>query len=103
MAEYIEREAIEYPYMTMSMWGINSATCKAYNEGVKAVEDAISAIPAADVVEVRHGRWEAVIGTRNSPKWGNNRVACSECRRSGYTRYSYCPNCGAKMDGKGEG
>ena len=52
MAEYIEREAIEYPYMTMSMWGINSATCKAYNEGVKAVEDYIASIPTADVVEV---------------------------------------------------
>ena len=52
MAEYIEREAIEYPYMTMTLWGLNNATCKAYNEGVKAAADAIAAMPAADVVEV---------------------------------------------------
>ena len=52
MATYIEREAIEYPYLYMSMWGLNSSTCKVYNEGVKAVHDVISAIPAADVVEV---------------------------------------------------
>ncbi len=50
MPEYIEREAIEYPYLYMSMWGLNSSTCKVYNEGVKAVHDVISAIPAADVV-----------------------------------------------------
>ena len=52
MAEYIEREAIEYPYMTMTLWGLNNATCKAYNEGVKAAADAIAAIPAADVEAV---------------------------------------------------
>lgn len=50
MAEYISREAIEFPYMTMSLWGLNADTCKAYNEGVKAAEDAVAAIPAADVV-----------------------------------------------------
>ena len=50
--EYIEREAIEYPYKTMSMWGLNSNECEAYNKGVKAVEDYIANLPAADVVEV---------------------------------------------------
>ena len=78
-------------------------TMEAVIDTFKKAKDLISALPTADVVEVRHGRWETVIGTRNSPKWGNNRVACSECRRSGYTRYAYCPHCGAKMDGKGEG
>lgn len=52
MPEYIEREAIEYPYMTMTLWGLNNATCKAYNEGVKAAADAIAAMPASDVVAV---------------------------------------------------
>lgn len=50
MSKYIDTEKIEYPYMTMSMWGLNSKDCHAYNEGVKAVEDRISALPAADVV-----------------------------------------------------
>ena len=51
MARYIDIEKAEYPYMSMSMWGINSKACKAYNEGVKATEDMITALPAADVVE----------------------------------------------------
>ena len=90
MAEYIEREALlKTDFMYEFVDPID----------VDIVKDIIENEPSADVVEVRHGRWEVVIGTRNSPKWGNNRVACSECRRSGYTRYSYCPNCGAKMDG----
>ena len=92
MAEYIEREDIEYPYMSMSMWGINSATCKAYNEGVKAVEDAISAMPTADVVEVRHGYWK---DNRNGT------FTCSVCGGNS-SKMDWCGRCGAKMDGKGD-
>lgn len=68
MAEYIDTEKIEYPYMTMSMWGLNSGDCHAYNEGVKAVEDRISAMPAADVVEVvrckdcKYSKYKPIIG-----------------------------------------
>lgn len=111
MAEYIERGSIEYPYMSMSMWGINSATCKAYNEGVKATEDAIKVMHTADVVEVRHGKW---LPSRN----GINPIRCDKCNMPalfvqeqdgfggfGFYRHpsNYCPNCGAKMGGKGEG
>lgn len=52
MARYIDVEKVEYPYMSMSMWGVNSKDCKAYNEGVKATEDMITALPTADVEEV---------------------------------------------------
>lgn len=47
-------------------------------------------IPAADVQEVRHGRWNWVDGVR-----------CSICNFKLQTTglASYCPNCGAKMDG----
>ena len=51
----------------------------------------------ADVVEVIHGEWES---------YPNNLYRrCSVCKREYYTelnRYkgNYCPNCGAKMDGK---
>lgn len=53
MAEYIERSKIVYPYMHEELWwGFNKSTSRVFNEGVKATEDAIAAIPAADVVEV---------------------------------------------------
>lgn len=49
---YVDIEKAEYPYMSMSMFGINSKDCRIYNEGVKATEDMIQALPTADVVEV---------------------------------------------------
>lgn len=53
--------------------------------------------PTADVVEVVHGYWEAY-PTRNYKR-------CSVCKTEYYKLYNgfkgnYCPNCGAKMDGK---
>ena len=59
---------------------------------------AIKGIPAADVAEVRHGRWEFL---------GPNRLikscmcgTCSVCHvRSVYiVNTAICPNCGAPMD-----
>ena len=64
--------------------------------------DALSAVPAADVAEVRHGRWEFL---------GPNRLikscmcgTCSVCHvRAVYiVNTAICPNCGARMDKEGE-
>ena len=57
----------------------------------------------ADVVEARHGRWE--VTEHNA----HLNVVCSNCNKEFYVykkgqyridRSDYCPNCGAKMDGK---
>ena len=62
--------------------------------------DALSAVPAADVAEVVHARWKRV-----RSNW-----YCTGCNK-GYritkgapmaSSFSYCPNCGAKMDGAAE-
>ena len=67
------------------------------NRTYKAVPNFIKMIneqEAADVQEVRHGRWKCVsIG----------RYACSLCGCEPWYEGSintmhYCPNCGAKMD-----
>lgn len=57
-------------------------------------------IPAADVVEVRHGRWTKELLFC--------KPVCSECGEPciglhgyDYELTNYCPNCGAKMDGDG--
>ena len=52
MPKYVDIEKAEFPYMSMSLRGVNSKDCKIYNEGVKAAEDMIQALPTADVVEV---------------------------------------------------
>ena len=60
-------------------------------------------INTADVAEVKHGEWIPVQYTY----FGLKRYECSECKDDEYwqKRYlehkeKYCPNCGAKMDGK---
>lgn len=86
MSEYIERSKIEYPYLGMSVWGMNKAVCKTYNEGVKAAEDAVAAVPAADVVEVKHGRWVLEAHSFYRDTFDESRelvvyitASCSEC------------------------
>ena len=50
---------------------------------------------AADVQEVRRGRW---IDAECYSEGCDDGYICSECRRITYrTRTPYCPNCGARM------
>lgn len=83
MAEYIEKEAVK----------------RLINNNFSGLLAAIDSIPAADVAPVVHGRW--VKHTRM-----HGFVYCSACRdvyldaewlKDG--KWTYCPNCGAKMDG----
>ena len=64
------------------------------SDGAMAMEIVASA-PAADVVPVRHGQW---IYDKKA-----QRPYCSVCKVYFYgatnSPMSYCPNCGAKMDG----
>lgn len=75
-----------------------TALMKKVHTGMNIIEvmQAIIDAPAADVVEVRHGRWERV-------DYGNGlyNYHCSSCRHipRENIRSNYCPNCGAKMDG----
>ncbi len=52
--------------------------------------------PTVDAVEVAHGRW--IFGTANHREY----MKCSECLKSQTPTgvFTYCPNCGAKMDGE---
>jgi rubrerythrin len=55
-----------------------------------------------DAVEVVHGRWiekEYV----DEPYGGYYLFHCSECGIPNARERNYCPNCGAKMDGDGNG
>lgn len=53
--------------------------------------------PAVDAEPVRHGKW--IYGSTLGHSW----MKCSECcvSQNGQTLcFSYCPNCGARMDEK---
>lgn len=70
-----------------------------------AAVEAVLSVPAADVAPVVHGRWISLTECSNAG------VYCSICHKKVYkedyawcnrknkVRSSYCPNCGAKMDG----
>lgn len=57
-----------------------------------SIADIINAQPAADVQEVRHGEWKERMSCSSS-------VKCSVCGNSHEYETTYCPNCGARMDG----
>lgn len=72
------------------------------------IEAMLSDLPAADVAEVMHGRWEEVdwvelephgLETIRTPKAG---LRCSRCsnvfKKELLWKDNYCPNCGACMD-----
>ena len=88
MTEYIERKrAIVDACNSLELYSFEYAK----------LEDALNKIPAADVAQVRHGRWE----------WDTEDIyRCSNCAEKshvkevmGHPEWDYCPNCGAKMDG----
>lgn len=92
--QYIEREAtIEFVKQnTPHFDGETTMEC---------VERSIRYAPTADVAEVKRGEW---IKEFYHPYWCS---CCKEiapldaCGESHY-KSNFCPNCGAKMDGKGK-
>ena len=89
MAEYIEKEyavdaVLDVYYDTPDI----DLSCEKF-------EAAIRKIPVADVAPVRHGKWEIVVGSN-----GKEYMVCTCCRISQDLTgvFTYCPNCGAKMD-----
>lgn len=68
------------------------ASLKAYIKGA----------PTEDIVEVKHGEWIKNVVEKD----GIHRPTfiCSECgkRRFVLADYNFCPNCGAKMDGRSD-
>lgn len=64
------------------------------------IAEYISMIPLADVALVRHGRWVTHSDRPDS-------LICSVCDCGfdmwKHEPHNYCPNCGAKMDGDGNG
>lgn len=90
--EYISREAA---VKAANEWV--SEACMAPVMRVSRLFDKLQKVPAADVAEVVHARWKRV-----RSNW-----YCTGCNK-GYritkgapmaSSFSYCPNCGAKMDG----
>ncbi|MDD6544862.1 MAG: hypothetical protein PUF20_10850 [Clostridiales bacterium] len=84
--EYISREAALTALQDSDLFNTTERQLRAIRE-----------LSAADVAQVRHGRWE----------WDTEDIyRCSNCAEKshvkevmGHPEWDYCPNCGAKMDG----
>lgn len=99
MPEYIERSSA-------AAYFENSKKVMWHKDDVVAAISS-SAIPAADVAEVRHGYWKDVLDFGNGDCFGFCSVCGTEHKARSYAALrasqKCCRWCGAKMDGKGEG
>lgn len=106
MAEYIDRNYIVKAYIDLcKALNQKSKICPGADEPtVKNVFAIVMHAPAADVVEVRHGRWIEDERTYPGPGLKNN--LCSVCGEIAGSwkeglepgrKWAYCPNCGARM------
>ena len=75
-----------------------------YSQGLKeeAVPvKAIRNIPSADVVEVKHGEWiDKTMSVPNGHGQTYGKYGWSVCKNKVRYKSNFCPNCGARMDGK---
>lgn len=110
MSEYITRERALEILNDIGGCGAEPGSYTAgWDEAINAAYEAIQDEPAADVAPVVHGEWLNIDGDYTF-------AACSICETAYEVAteeeaekglwdafmcsYRYCPNCGAKMDGK---
>ena len=94
MAEYISKQAFKEKYLCCGWLPEMS-------------EEEFNSFPAADVVEVRHGRWIPSDMGGGEP---DEAYICSECGEPWVlndgtpeeNNMRYCPACGARMDKEDE-
>lgn len=94
MNEYIDRDALRE---ILESWRDAHADVDDVH-GCGLLEDVICEVDAqtaADVAPVVHGRWMPF----HSEAAGDIQY-CSACEIGFGAKTDYCPNCGAKMDGK---
>lgn len=98
MVEYIDREVLLKDIEESVVFTVRSDKPSLEIRGANKIIDRLKVAPTADVVEVRYGEWKG--------------CECSVCGKVSPTvhldveneykirKTPYCPNCGAKMDGK---
>lgn len=89
MREYIERKD--------AILALTAVECKDV-----VAKEAIALLPAADVVEVRHGRWE-----KTSMDGFLRCSVCHDCYIDDNwldgKHWNFCPHCGADLRGEDDG
>lgn len=97
MKEYIERKKL-MTFLDEQLEKETGAFSKGFNKGINVARSIVNnkeINPTADVAEVRHAHWRKI----KSGYWCSN---CCLVEKDLKQEYNYCPNCGAKMDGRTE-
>ena len=112
--EYIERSiaitvadyaADEHPYKQVGEPETYSDYNLGWNDACDYIREKLENAQAADVAPVVHAYWDDS-GRYRFERDGSLAIPCSNCgcalKEDEYKKYiwSYCPNCGAKMDGE---
>lgn len=95
MAEYLDRAVCLSILRAKANMAVLMDAAPYFEKAAQMLEK----LPSADVAPVVHGVWVRV--HKIDPISG---YRCSKCRHIvGFDLTPYCPNCGAKMDGKDGG
>lgn len=102
--EYIERDAVIGAITTDGFEHFSGCLSSSEVSLLELMRDSVNEIPAADVVEVRRGKWnlgcEGIKLSKTQAGGYGYYVYCSECQTVGSPQWKCCPVCGAKMDGE---
>lgn len=92
--EYIEREALKKSIREKA----NPDGCMHIipHDVYSTVLSVVECEPAADVAEVRHGKW--IRSEKDGIIFADYECSVCSAYPTGGIRSYYCPNCGAKMD-----
>lgn len=96
----IDANAIEYPEYFYTGEEAEDPFIEGFHQGkIDAINDIRALAPTVDAVPVAHGRWNKWRPPQNMVLIGVEMLnVCSECTAKYVQTFSYCPNCGAKME-----
>ena len=92
MAEYIKRESIQKALKNVT----DDPSCPLFLAAM--IEQYIDQEPAADVVEVKHGKWIKCSVIKCSVCGSCTDIQSDEAYEKFIESYYYCPVCGSKLD-----
>ena len=105
MAKYIDADKLKAAWVERVY--IPPRCGKTLNSLLASVMAFIDDLPAADVVEVKHGYWK-LLTFKGGRRSGQAEAKCSICGRDAvyqivnnrYEFENFCPHCGVKMRGE---
>ena len=100
MSKYINVDEIDYKIICYPHYDFYTKMVYTKElDGMYALKTDIDALPAADIQEVKHGRWEEIRDAYGKLEGWIHR----DCSRFSMAMENYCPKCGAKMDNNENG